>query len=107
MKIIEEAIAACLQQTNVETHLPASRDDLLGLESLAFELSGRCVEVLDGELHAFVGRNGEFRWHEFVFLEAELEGYVVRSERRDACKERGDEKMEWKDVAHAGNLLAN
>src|ERR1700693_4900469 len=64
VKIVKEAVGAGLQRPNIEADLAAGGNDFLGLEIVAFELCRRRIEVLDGELHAFVGGGGQLGWGE-------------------------------------------
>src|ERR1700704_2737357 len=104
VKIVKEAVSAGLQRPDIEADVAASRDDLLGLEAVTLELGRSRIEILDRELHALVGGNGQLLRREFVLLEAEFEGLIVGAQRGEARQERRDEDGEWKYVMHAGNL---
>src|SRR6478609_1806664 len=106
VKIVEEEIGTGLQRSDIETNLAASGDDLLSFKVVAFEFGRSCVEILDGELQALVGGDGQLLRREFVLFQPELEGLIAGALRGEARHKRGGENGEWNQVTHAGNLLA-
>ena len=95
MKIVKEAVGAALQRPDIEADLAPGRNDLLDFEIVALELSRGRIEILDDELHALVGGDGQLLRREFVLFQAELEGLFAGALRGEARQERGDENGKW------------